>query len=552
MSTSPISSSSGFPPPASLPDDTQAQGSGDGPEILEVDDYQAWTPRNGGLADARDRPLPSPGLGGSTHGGQPTPPAPGQGQTPNPIADTGTPGTGTGKPQVGGDTAPPGAGMRPPGGADTGTRPGINPGGQHGGGYPSTPGQNGQGNGFGLGNGYGLGNGNNGYGLGSTLGSLTNGLLGRGGVLAAPLAMLNGAAQGGLGNVLAHATPIPLATPNALPNAAAVPAHTPASIPNAPAHATPTAATATGTSPFAGAHANAANASNPSNAATLPRAAATTTTPATTHPGMPAPTSTATPLAAPLRGGAIVENAPAQPAGLRTVNADPAHAGTSRSQAGTANDGLHAQSTAQAANAARQGNVQALAPSAGVLTLMVSPHAELASEDTRATANSTLFREQGVDGRENVRDILGRTYVFTADGKLITRAQERAGVDAVDPTLTEELDEVSMSNHGELSTHDLLFKVVVPAFAGMAALLGGATAGAGIATGASGMGGSFLLLAAAAVLGYGATRAIANLRELAATGADLSPLASRAAMTHWVAAGTQSTGSLAAVALMLF
>ena len=544
MSTSPISSSSGFPPPASLPDDTPAQGEGEGPEILEVDDYQVWTPRSGGLADARDRPLPSPGLAGSTHGGQPAPTAPGQGQTPNPIADTTAPGTG--KPQVGGDATSPGAGTRPPGGADTLPRPGINPGGQQGGGYSSVPGQNGQGNG----NGYGLGNGNNGsgFGLGSTLGNLTNGLLGRGGVLAAPLAMLNGAAQGGLGNVLAHATPIPLATPNALPNAAAVPVHTPASTPNAPTHATPTSSTATGTSPFAGAPANASNASN---ATALPRANAPTTTPATTHSAMPAPTTTAAPMATPLRGGAIVENAPAQLAGMRSVNVDPAHAGHARGQAGAAND-PHAPLTPQTPNAMRQGNVQALAPMAGTLTLMVSPHAELASEDTRATANSTLFREQGVDGRENVRDILGRTYVFTADGKLITRAQERTGVDAVDPTLADELDEVSMSNHGELSTHDLLFKVVVPAFAGMAALLGGATAGAGIATGASGMGGSFLLLAAAAVLGYGATRAIANLRELSATGADLSPLASRAAMTHWVAAGTQSTGSLAAVALMLF
>ena len=59
----------------------------------------------------------------------------------------------------------------------------MNPGGQPGTGYSSMPGQNGQGNGYGLGQG-------NGFGLGSTLGSLTNGLLGRGGVLAAPLATI--------------------------------------------------------------------------------------------------------------------------------------------------------------------------------------------------------------------------------------------------------------------------------------------------------------------------------------------------------------------------
>lgn len=549
MSTSPISPSSGFPPSASLPDEVPEQGGGDGPDILEVDEHQHWSP-HGGIGEARDRPLPTPGLGGLNQGGHsngaaPNPPGQGQGQPPSPIADTGAPGAGAGKPQVGGDTpGGPGAGMRPPGGADITPRPGSNPGGMPGSGY-SNPGQNGQGNGYGLGQG-------NGYGLGNTLGNLANGLLGRGGVLAAPLAMLNGATQGGLGNVLAHATPIPLATPAPLANGAVLTSQAPAgtATPNPTTHATSPANASVHTTMSSGTSANANASANP-----LPRAATAPATAAGPASAMPTGAAANIPTAAPLRGSAVVTDpAPTNAAvNLRAVTLDPAHAAQQRGHAGAANEGAHTPPNQQAAaNATRQTAVQALVPSGSVLTLMVAPHAELAAEDTRTTSASTLFREQGVDGRENVRDILGRSYVYTADGKLITRAQERTGVDSVDRTLANELDEVSMSNHGELSTHDLLFKVVVPAFAGMAALLGGATAGAGIATGASGMGGSFLLLAAAAVLGYGATRAIVNLRELSAAGADLNPLASRAAFTHWAAAGTQSSGSLAAIALLLF
>lgn len=397
------------------------------------------------------------------------------------------------------------------------------------------PGHNGQGNGLGLGNALG------------TLGNLANGLLGRGGVLAAPLAMLNGANQGGLGNVLVHATPIPLATPPALPNGTLTPQAGQHATSQATSHAAPASghpATPGGTS------ANAGAATTTLRTAAPPQAAPSSA-PAS---ALPAGVVATAPTATPLRGAATVaEGAPTNAAlTQRGLNADPAHPTQQRGQAGAANEGPHTQANAQAANATRQSALQAIVPGAGVLTLMVAQNAELASEDTRSTSASTLFREQGVDGRENVRDILGRSYVYTADGKLITRAQERTGVDAVDPTLGDELDELSVSNHGELSTHDLLFKVVVPAFVGVGALLGGATAGAGIATGASGMGGSFLLLAAAAVLGYGATRAIASLREMSAAGSDLNPFASRAAFTHWTAAGTQSSGSLAAMALLLF
>ena len=588
MSTFPISSSSGLPPAASLPEETPAdeQGAAAGPEIVEVDDYQPWSPRGAGFAGSQpqshNRPL-GPTHGNPGNGG--TPNSPGNGNTPAATPNPETPNPGNGNQTRPSAEAAPGTG-RPRGDIpDAPPRPGTTtPGNPPGTGPVATPGQNNPGNnpGNGWNNGQGQGNGWNGHGnnagnpggtgmgngfglgqtIGATFGNIANGLIGRGGVLAAPLEVLNGNAQGGLGNVLSHATPIPQSTP--APSSTA-PSSTPAN-PATPAPGTPNAASTTvptaTPSPTAQSAPGAAS-TNMSQAgiARVPNPTqAQPTTAGTAHATTQATTQAATQTAAQVNAQATpVRGAVAEPTPMNTAAAarggvvDPAHVTLQRGGTGAANEAPHAQTQNGSASSRQPGNpVQALAPSTSVLTLMVAPHAELTSEEARATTNSALFREQGTDGRENVRDILGRSFVYTADGKLITRAQERTGVDAVDPTQTKALDEVSMANHGELSTHDLLFKVVAPAFAGMAALLGGATAGAGIATGTSGMGGSFLLVAASAVLGYGTARAVASLRELATDGADLNPLSNRTALIHWVAAGTQSTGSLAALAMLLF
>ncbi|MCW5567895.1 MAG: hypothetical protein KIS84_06665 [Dokdonella sp.] len=547
MSTFPISPSGGQPPTVSLPEDgsdTQ-HGLADGPELVEVDEQQHWSPRGGsaqGMQQAHGAPGGTPvNSGNGTNPGNATP----AGTSTNP---------GHGVPSPGGE----GTGQRlagPGSGADAaqkpGTMPGTGPGNTPGTGYSNMPG-NGQGHGWnGHGNGWISPGPDSGFGIGlrQGLGNPAHGLIGRGGVLATPLAMLNATPQGGLGNVLVHATPIPLGAPAS--HLAQVPVQTtqeakpsqhpstPTAVPHVPSNHTAGAST---TMPGAMPRPSASTA----HAATSPMSASHAAVSA--NPPVQAPATTI------VRGSGNAES-PVGPAnGARMANVDPAHAAAGRGQSGAANDGAQATTAHNAgANSRQAGNaVQALAPSATVLTLMVAPQAGIAGEETHGVASSALFREQGIDGRESIRDILGRSYVFSADGKLVTRAQEHAGIGALDPALSKQIDHVSMANHGELSTHDLLFKVVAPAFAGMAALLGGAAAGAGVATGASGMGGSFLLLAASAMLGYGAARAVANLRELSADGVSLDPRINRSALAHWVAAGTQSAGSLTALALLLF
>jgi hypothetical protein len=65
------------------------------------------------------------------------------------------------------------------------------------------------------------------------------------------------------------------------------------------------------------------------------------------------------------------------------------------------------------------------------------------------------------------------------------------------------------------------------------------------------MASAFLLVAAASILGYGAVRAGVALREMADAGQRLHPLENPAARTQWLAAGSQSLGSLASLALLL-
>lgn len=606
MSTAPISSSSGYGFPAGLPEDlpdTQVQTTAEGGDAGDAGDPLGDGPhgqggfgngggRGGAMGDFRDAAQGGSGLVaggmsggfgevGSTASTRPNPPPPTMTQTTPP---NGTPPGQTGQPPGaanGGQQNPGGPGLstNPNGGAGNGQNPGATPGGQNGGpnGNPNA-GPNTGNAGMAPGTTTGMpttttgmqGNGIIGGTLntiGNTVGSLTGGLLGSGGVLAAPLSILSGGSFGGIGSVLSAAGSIPLAVGQAVSNTAAYVAGQASSNPNPPATSNPNGNPASSTpssAPNAAAHPNAANAPatntagtttslNAPRTSTPPQAGPSTSTNANPMPAPPTQTATARPATP----GSVAE--PAHPSAAASVTRGSV---TDLPQAAAARQGVptldthaatNATNTSNANAAARQGGLNAIQPLANqnnVLTLMLAPHAQIGAEDGSIT-HTALFRGQTADGQEAVRDILGRSYVFSADGKLVTRAQERLGIEAVEASKTDAIDADSAANHGELSTHDILWKVVAPAFVGMGALLGGATAGAGIAAGSTGMGGTFLLFAAASILGYGAVRAISNLREMADEGASIKPLDNPAARTHWVAAGSQSVGSLASLALLL-
>ena len=173
------------------------------------------------------------------------------------------------------------------------------------------------------------------------------------------------------------------------------------------------------------------------------------------------------------------------------------------------------------------------------------------TEDGLLQAPVATQRGEITDGQEVLLDALGRNYVFSADGRLRLRMDD---IDGVDPLAIDELDvlnEQSMSSHGELSTHELVWKVVVPAFVGVGTLLSGATLGAASAAGATGMTGAFLLVAAAGIFGYGSLRGAANLRELADSGVSIDPRLNPQCRAQWIATGGQSLGSLASLAMLL-
>lgn len=270
-----------------------------------------------------------------------------------------------------------------------------------------------------------------------------------------------------------------------------------------------------------------------------------------------APSTHATPQAAVATrsvSAAELAHAPATAATARTPLAEPASLTNAARMPHGVDGALPNAQAAAATNAARttpaMQAVQAI--QSGTLTLAFAPQMPAAVDDGTEAANHTaLFRGQGPDGQEGLRDILGRSYVFSADGRLVTRADERREIDPVQASRTEAIDEQSFANDGELSTHELVWKVVVPAFVGVGTLLGGAAVGAATAAGSTGMAGAFLLVAAASIFGYGAVRAGTALREMADAGQRIHPFENAAARTQWLAAGSQSLGSLASLALLL-
>ncbi len=225
--------------------------------------------------------------------------------------------------------------------------------------------------------------------------------------------------------------------------------------------------------------------------------------------------------------------------------------------------GLRGQASNDPVNQATQNTPAAAARSSASLSPIdqkvaaVNTTPAQSAQPQRLGDDGTLYapiagqRGQVSDGQEASLDSLSRGYVLNADGSLRLRMQ---GIDGVQPLSINELDaidEQSMANHGELSTHDLIWKVVVPAFVGVGTLLGGASLGVASAAGATGMSGAFLLVAAAGILGYGGLRGAANLRELADTGISIDPRVNSQCRTEWIATGAQSIGSLVSLAFLL-
>ncbi len=613
MSTSPITSSSGygFPPPE-LPDDappasTQGSESGDGTE--------AGAPREGprgGREDMGDRAVPlgtvagnrpppgNAGQAGMVHrdvppngqppsgqqgaapdsasaprgpaapGGAERPPPPDRGSAPPDRAQgsPNAPGNGNGQQNGFGNanSQSPGAAQMP-GSGNPNHGPGNGPG---------APGNNGQGWGN-QGNGYGNnGAGNHGglvggitNGIGNLLGGLlggNGGALGNNGSLLQTLPSLissqslSGTAFGtatGTANALVNALPVsgsqaaPGVNPQSVTMNSQVPAASttgnPASAqtsnlaqPSTPAqHSQPTQTTGTmhGTS------------AAPS-AQTMGFTQATTTTHLLTNTPVaarPVPVGSATDATHPTAAaGAVrgsVADLVAQPnAGVRNqAMPEPLNANGMQTAGGT-----------QTAAARQAGQVvQAVTAQSGLLTLVMAPQVQPGNDEGSVT-HQALFRGQNAEGQENIRDILGRSYVFNAEGKLTTRAEERRSVDAIGAREANEISESSASTHGELSTHELVWKVVAPALVGVGALLGGATAGAAAAAGSSGIASAFLLTAATAIFGYGATRGALALRAMADAGESVNPIENRAASKQWLATGSQSVGGLASLAAMFF
>ena len=597
MSTPPIHSSTSYP--ATLPDMPQdgvedgameplhgeagnhgpASGMDDTPGDFFVPNarLRGYT-ESGSSAPAHDNrpgdasPRGSTGDGPSSHAG----PSPDQQRPGRPASVPGeqhghaSPRGGDGGHQ-GGNTLPGGSGTGRADGRPPMPPQGTNPPGQ--GTWPGNGNGNGVGNGFGNGLGNGHGNGQaHGLGLGlgvgnvlnqigSVAGHLLHGLSGAGSAATGVL-FAHGASSGSGASTPAGANP---PTPSGLPASVAATAQTLGAV----VHTATSVLSTTTMTPTQGTAPHSSTATASGNGSTWKSVGL-----APVHDGAAvsrngiahaASSGSATPAAAALStSGASV--ARAIPTVLTT---EMAHAMSVSAQRGPTADPAQAPIGQRAAHAldnpaalGMQGNPAATgsraAPSSpalsaiqtGTLTLAFAPQLQVGNDDSSA-GQTALFRGQGADGQEGLHDILGRSYVFSADGKLLTRAEERREIDPLNATRSDEINELSASNHGELSTHELVWKVVVPAFVGVGTLLGGATIGVASAAGSTGMAGAFLLVSAAGILGYGTARAAAALREMHDAGEPISPFENSAARRHWLAAGSQSLGSLASLALLL-
>ena len=192
-----------------------------------------------------------------------------------------------------------------------------------------------------------------------------------------------------------------------------------------------------------------------------------------------------------------------------------------------------------------------LARVATPLTLISAAPLASDGETVSEVGRMALFRADAGDGRESVQDIYGRNYVvYAGDGRNVEKPGNDRTIKAIGTPNIDAIAEQHAANHGELSTHELIWKTVVPALVGVGALFGGASA-AGLAVAGSGGAAPFLFSAASVIFGYGALRASLALRDRAQAGVETSPLASAEARRHWIAAGANSAGLLASLALLI-
>jgi hypothetical protein len=512
--------------------------------------------------------------------GRPSPPdrgTPGPPRADAPPSPSGNgPATGNGQ-AIGNGSAnwqPPGAAQMP-----TPGHPGQaigNGQGQNGHGWGNNGNGNGHGvgnngNGFGnAGNGYGaysgLGNGGNGFGtsVGHGIGSLLSNLLGGNSSSSFALPSLissQSLSSNATNALLNNPAPVPTSTPGAIvpnnhvatPQASA--SHVPTSTQTAAhivgsenpsarvsAQTNMPASTSSPHSVAAGSTQHTNHLTQTSGAVNSPQTAGNTSMIARPQAAAGSPEATHNPIAmssARSVGGEPVAQTPAVARAQMTA------------EALSVNGQQNAAATAQNAATRQNGTmVQAVAAQTSLLTLVMSAQMQAGNDDGSVT-HMPLFRGQTADGQENIRDILGRSYVFNAEGKLTTRAEERRAIDAIGSKDVDEISESSASSHGELSTHELIWKVVTPALVGVGALLGGATASAAVAAGSSGIASAFLLTAATAIFGYGATRGALSLRAMADAGESINPIGNSIATKQWLATGTQSIGGMASLVSMI-
>jgi hypothetical protein len=204
-----------------------------------------------------------------------------------------------------------------------------------------------------------------------------------------------------------------------------------------------------------------------------------------------------------------------------------------------------------AAPAQAGGELAVLARVATPLTLISAAPLAGDGESVSEVGRMALFRADAGDGRESVQDIYGRNYVvYAGDGRNVDKPGSDRAIKAIGTPNIDSIAQDRAANHGELSTHELIWKTVVPALVGVGALFGGASA-AGLAVAGSGGAAPFLLAASTVIFGYGALRASLSLRDRAQAGIDTNPLQSAEARRHWIAAGANSAGLLASLALMI-
>jgi hypothetical protein len=243
-------------------------------------------------------------------------------------------------------------------------------------------------------------------------------------------------------------------------------------------------------------------------------------------------------------------NAPNASQVATTNTAATTDAPANRADPFTATTNALAMASGATAAAQAAGELAAAGRTLATLTMVTAPLGH-DIESLSEVGRTTLFRADAGNGRDSVQDLYGRNYVaYGGEGRNVARSDNDRAITAIGTTNIDAIGQDRVSNHGELSTHELVWKTVVPALVGVGALFSGVSA-AGLAVAGSGGAATALLTASTAIFGFGAFRASMALRDRAATGQSTNPLADAGARRDWIAAGANSLGTLASLALMM-